>query len=88
MKRPQDVCKHIKREGEGCPKLDCRYPDCAIEQLQQQIKNLTKSIFKCGSKLNKRDAEIKGLKKKLEKLEKFERLVKKNVHPRYWQEGR
>jgi len=32
--------------------------------------------------------ENKALQDELEKLRKFERLVKKNVHPRNWQEGR
>ena len=41
MKRPQDVCKYVIREGEGCPKNNkCRYPDCAIEQLQEKVGEL------------------------------------------------
>jgi len=40
-KRPQDVCKYVKIEGESCPKNEaCRYPDCAIEQQAEQIKEL------------------------------------------------
>ena len=42
------VCKHIKREGESCPKNNnCRYPFCLADR-----NNNTTYCFKCGKTID------------------------------------